>query len=972
MVTGILGYRICGPILGCLSFFSLGALSARAEEDGTVSRSTPYHQAEAILDRYCSSCHQGGNAEGDFSVSSYESLFKATSQGKPRLVPGMPYESLMFQVLTGRARPAMPPPDEPQLTAEQIAVIESWITQGANPSTSPTPDISPPAALPKMLAADAKDHLITAAVQIDDGHLALGRMGQVQLVSVSDHRVIKSIEGLPGKVTSLRLSADGQTLIMGTGQVGKSGTVTLVRVADWTIQTNFQGHTDAVYGASMSMDGRWLASGSYDRSVIVWDLSSGQQALRLTGHNGAVYDLDFHPSGQALATASADQTVKLWHIPSGRLLDTLGQPEGEMRCVRFSSDGNSLVAGSGDRRIRLWKILSVQQPSISPLLISNFAHDDDVIALMPAGPDLLISASIDRSIKLWSFSDLRALGELAVAQHTPVAVCLSSKGPLTVVQLKGEPITIPREKLDQLSIASSQAKLQAAHSDLSGSTAAKRAQDLDKANSLMTQAPSSDPPPLDPLDELEPNDRPETAMSIQLPAAIRGRIDVNPDSHMTEDVDLFSVWMQAGQTWLVATKAASDGSPLDSLVDVLDAQGKPIVQTRLQALQESYFTFRGKDSATSDDFRLHKWEDMELDEYLYANGEVTRLWLYPRGPDSGFKVYPGVGSRHTFFGTTAIAHALGQPAYVVRPLQANEQPLPNGLPVFPIYFQNDDDPQRELGADSYLTFTAPTDGQYLIRVRDVRGFYGTDYNYQLTIRQPKPSYRLKFNNLKMSVPHGSGREWSVNVNRLDGFSQAIEIRLHGLPTDWQATNPVVIQAEQQSAVGTIYCPASAQPLAGPLTIHLTATPIQTFPAQPDVRTQPQTGLPGELADKIELKSEELNEIAVELVQASDPTQPVRQLSARRGETVSALVRVDRRGHEGLVSLGRDDSGRNLPHGAFVDNVGLNGLLITEQQTQREIFITLAPKVQPGRYQFHFRSETKGNPTSAPIWLDVQP
>jgi hypothetical protein len=207
---------------------------------------------------------------------------------------------------------------------------------------------------------------------------------------------------------------------------------------------------------------------------------------------------------------------------------------------------------------------------------------------------------------------------------------------------------------------------------------------------------------------------------------------------------------------------------------------------------------------------------------------------------------------------------------------------------------------------------------------------------------------------------------------LDGFSEAIKIQLHGLPSDWQATNPVVIQAGQQSALGTIYCPASAQPLASPTTILLTATPVQNAATMPADATQSPSGLPGELADKIELTSEELKEITVALVQPSDPTKVVQQLSARPGETVSALLRVDRRGHEGLVSLGKDDAGRNLPHGAFVDNVGLNGLLITEQQSEREIFITLAPKVQPGQYQFHFKSETQGNPTSQPISLEVLP
>ena len=73
---------------------------------------------------------------------------------------------------------------------------------------------------------------------------------------------------------------------------------------------------------------------------------------------------------------------------------------------------------------------------------------------------------------------------------------------------------------------------------------------------------------------------------------------------------------------------------------------------------------------------------MELNEYVYANGEVMKLWMLPRGPDSGFLVYPGVGeNRFTYFGSTPITHALNEPCYVVKPHRPGRRPLiPNGLP----------------------------------------------------------------------------------------------------------------------------------------------------------------------------------------------------------------------------------------------------------------------------------------------------
>ena len=127
---------------------------------------------------------------------------------------------------------------------------------------------------------------------------------------------------------------------------------------------------------------------------------------------------------------------------------------------------------------------------------------------------------------------------------------------------------------------------------------------------------------------------------------------------------------------------------------MLDSAGQPVLRTRLQAVRDSYFTFRGKDSIQFGDFRMFNWREMNLNDYLYAAGEVTRLFMHPRGPDSGFNVYPNEGMRWTYFGTTHTAHALGEPAYIVSPLGPSETPTANGLPIFDVYYENDDDPMR--------------------------------------------------------------------------------------------------------------------------------------------------------------------------------------------------------------------------------------------------------------------------------------
>jgi hypothetical protein len=126
-----------------------------------------------------------------------------------------------------------------------------------------------------------------------------------------------------------------------------------------------------------------------------------------------------------------------------------------------------------------------------------------------------------------------------------------------------------------------------------------------------------------------------------------------------------------------------------------------------------------------------------------------------------------------------------------------------------------------------------------------------------------------------------------------------------------------------------------------------------------------------LTEKLEIKLSDKDEPMIKVV-ATDGHKELTELQIRPGQTVSARLVVDRAGFKEAISFGKEDSGRNLPHGSFVDNIGLNGLLIPEGQTEREFFITAAPKLAPGRYQFHLRAEIKKTLTTKPIWLNVVP
>ena len=230
----------------------------------------------------------------------------------------------------------------------------------------------------------------------------------------------------------------------------------------------------------------------------------------------------------------------------------------------------------------------------------------------------------------------------------------------------------------------------------------------------------------------------------------------------------------------------------------------------LRAVRDSAINFRPIDSRQVDP-RLDNWQEMDLDQFLYMSGEVCRLYRAPRGPDSGYDLYAINGGRRCYFDTSAISHPLNEPVYIVEPYAPGTRLADNGLPVFPLYYTNDDDGMRRFGSDSFLTFTAPADGDYLARVTDVRGYGGPDFRYSLIVREPKPDFEVNVKIDRRTIGAGGGERFVTALNRVDNFEGEVRLDLTGIPPGYHVTSPLVIEKGQVAAQGTLNADRNAKP-----------------------------------------------------------------------------------------------------------------------------------------------------------------
>ena len=924
-------------LLAAICLTGLMSMVTRADEQLDYER-----DVFPILQSYCLGCHTADEAQGGLVMESHAELMAGGESGVS-VTAGSPASSRLLLMIRGKIEPVMPPEGETRPSDEEIEILTAWVEQGAGGPDGDLP-IKRELRTPTIETKSGVSVPATAIVFSPGGTLcAVARYGMVEILD-QNGRVINTLDRELNKVNSLQFSGDGKRLLVASGLTGAYGNAAIFSTESGELLSEFVGHRDVLYAAVFSPDETIVATAGYDREIILWDVATSEPIRTLSGHNGAIFDLAFSPDGEILVSACADETVKVWHVASGQRLDTLSQPEGEVFAAAITHDGKYILAGSADNRLRVWELRSKQRPRINPIVATRFVDETPLVnfALTPDGKAVIVLSEAG-NVKVIRTSDWNQAATLEPLSETGSDLTVSADSSNVLISLmSGKVVTraIPVVAAHQRDSA---AESETIFLDLG---------DLTKITEAGERAKAKPHSSIDKKFEAH-----ATVLDVPRGVEVSGAIS-EPG-----EVDLYRWQANAGEVWAIDGDA-SGKSLMDPVVSILDIRGQPILRPRLQAVRDTYFTFRGKDSMQVGDFRLFNWEEMHLNDFLYASGEVTRFWMYPRGPDSGYNVYPNQGNRWTYFGTTHTTHALGEPAYIVEPLAADEEPVANGLPIFDVYYENDDDPMRLEGKNSRLLFTAPTDSLYTVRITDTRGAGGEEFDYGLKIRPAAPGFQASLSKANGTLRRGSGREFVVRVDRLDGFQGPVTFDIPNLPPEIACNVPLTIEEGQQFAIGTLWVGEQAEGWEGTLSPQVIAKATINRRV-----VERQVGSVGDL-----VLGDVPNAIpSIHPIDRNVAENEAWTLSLHRGETVSARVIIRRKeGFTKEVSFGKEDSGRNTTHGVYVDNIGLNGLLVRENENEREFFLTADPIAKPGKRTFFLRGEVDGNVTTHPIVVEVLP
>ncbi|MFO8174459.1 MAG: WD40 repeat domain-containing protein, partial [Longimicrobiales bacterium] len=123
-----------------------------------------------------------------------------------------------------------------------------------------------------------------------------------------------------------------------------------------TLARTFEGHGWWVTACAFSPDGTRVVSGSWDKTLKVWDSRSGRVLSTFEGHGEPVHACAFSPDGSQVISAAEDRALKLWDAETGREVLTYEDHHGPVLTCARRPDGTQLISGSSDKTLRIWEV----------------------------------------------------------------------------------------------------------------------------------------------------------------------------------------------------------------------------------------------------------------------------------------------------------------------------------------------------------------------------------------------------------------------------------------------------------------------------------------------------------------------------------------------------------------------------------------------------------------------------------------
>lgn len=379
-----------------------------------------------VLAARCVGCHGADQAESDYRLDTFEALMTAGATGSAPVAPGDVADSLLATLVASADPDVRMPKEGDPLSDRQQTAIRQWIAAGAQfdgadrssllSAQLARPQVpDPPTVYAAPLPATA------LAFHPDGARLVAGGCYELIEWETTRPQIARRIPGNAQRTYALEFDPSGSLLAVAGGAPGVHGEARLLNGADYAEIKVLGTSDDVALDCAFRPDGKELAVGFADRSIRVYDATSGAELRTIQSHADFVTDVAWSDDGRRLGAASCDGSAKLFDARSGELIAAYmghGQP---VYGIAFSPDGEHAFSSGVDKKVHKWTTAKGERVAI----VSEFSAETYKLATRRGQ---LFSASADGVVRQHDAQSHQLAKEFARQTEAVLSLAVDAAG----------------------------------------------------------------------------------------------------------------------------------------------------------------------------------------------------------------------------------------------------------------------------------------------------------------------------------------------------------------------------------------------------------------------------------------------------------------------------------------------------------------------------------------------------------------